>query len=144
MTFQKGNKQGRSWKTGKPSLSSLKKKLWKLVSEWVRRSSSDQGGTCSCYTCGKLMFWKESHAGHAIPGRTNSVLFDTEVIRVQCPPCNIWGGGQYHVFATNLIKENSMEWWEAKLEAARRTVKYTQADIEEMIRTYQGKLQDLT
>lgn len=143
LTFKKGNKVGRAWKTGKPSLSSLKKKLWKVFSEYVRRKDADEGGTERCYTCSDPKHWKELHAGHAIPGRHNAVLFDEEIVKPQCPVCNIWKGGQYHIFATNLIKENSMEWWEAKLESARRTVKYTHADLEEMIRTYQGKLSDL-
>ena len=143
MTFQNGNKHGRAWAGKKPSLSSLKKKCWKLFSEFIRRKDADEGGTERCYTCLTPKHWKELHAGHAIPGRSNAVLFDEEIVKPQCPICNIWKGGQYHIFATNLIKEHSMEWWEAKLEGARRTVKYTQADIEEMIKTYQGKLSDL-
>jgi hypothetical protein len=143
VTFQKGNKHGRVFAGKKPSLSSLKKKCWKVFSEWIRRKDADEGGTDRCYTCGKLAHWKELHAGHAIPGRHNAVLFDTDIVKPQCPPCNIWGGGQYHIFATKLIKENSMEWWEAKLEGARRTVKYTHADMEEMTNFYKEKISSL-
>lgn len=125
------------------SLRLLKAKCWRVFSEYIRRKDADEGGTCACYTCGKLMFWKEAHAGHAIPGRHNAVLFDEDIVKPQCVADNIFGGGQYHIFATKLIKEHSMEWWEAKLEGARRTVKYTHADLEEMTRTYQGRLADL-
>src|SRR5688572_25898041 len=97
-------------KPKKKTLSSLRKKAWSLLSEYVRRSSADEGGTNSCYTCGRLQFWRASQAGHAIPGRTNSTLLDESIIRVQCPVCNVWNGGRYEIFTTKLIKENGMDW----------------------------------
>lgn len=122
------------------SLRLLKAKLWKVISEFVRRRGADERGTNDCFTCEKLAHWKELHAGHAIPGRHNAVLFDVEILRPQCPVCNLWKDGMGHVFATKLIKENGMEWWEKKLEGARRIVKYTRADIEDLIETYKAKL----
>jgi hypothetical protein len=126
-----------------PTLGALKKKAWKLVSEWVRRSHADEGGTVSCVTCGKLMHWKESHAGHAIPGRHGAVLFDTEIIRPQCPIDNVWKGGRYEIFAAKLIREHGLEWYEAKLAGAQQVVKIGRADYEELIRTYKQKLEAL-
>lgn len=89
------------------------------------------------------MFWKESHAGHAIPGRTNAVLLDSSIVRVQCPVCNLWKGGQYHIFTTKLIKENGMDWWEKKLQGARQIVKLSRSDFEDLIQTYKQKLEAL-
>lgn len=125
------------------SLRLLKAKAWKLLSEYIRRSSADEGGTVACYTCGKLMFWRDSHAGHAIPGRTGATLLDATIIRVQCPICNLWRGGNYPIFTTKLIKENGMDWWERKLDGARQLVKLTRSDIEELIQTYKSKLEAL-
>ena len=122
------------------SLRLLKAKCWKVISEYVRRLGADEGGTNDCYTCGKLAHWKELHAGHAIPGRHNAVLFDVEILRPQCPVCNLWKDGMGHVFSTKLIKENGMEWWDKKLEGASRIVKYTKGDIEQMIQDYKAKL----
>ena len=128
---------------GKPTLSGLKKKAWKLFSEWTRRKDADEGGTERCFTCLKLAHWKELHAGHAIPGRHNAVLFDEEIVKPQCPVCNIWKGGQYHIFATKLIKEHGMQWWEQKLIDSRKVVKYTAADYEVMIEELKAKLNEL-
>lgn len=86
------------------------------------------------------MFWKESQAGHAIGGRHSAVLFDPDICRNQCVRCNVFLRGNYPVFTTKLIEEKGMEWWKAKLEGARQIVKYTRADIEEMIETYKAKL----
>lgn len=70
-------------------------------------------------------------------------MLDASIIRVQCPICNVWKGGNYPVFTTKLIKENGMDWWEAKLAGARQIVKYTRSDLEELINTYKAKLETL-
>jgi len=127
----------------KQSLSALKKKAWKAFSEYIRRKNADAGGTERCYTCGKLDHWKELHAGHALPGRHNAVLFDQDIVRPQCPVCNIWKGGNYPIFTTKLIKENGMVWWEKKLEDSRRLVKLTRSDIEDLIQNYKSKIEAL-
>lgn len=128
----------------KPTLKSLKAKAWKLFSEYIRRSYADEGGTVECYTCGKLLHWKESHAGHAIPGRHNAVLLDAEIVRPQCPRDNLFMGGRYEIFTAKLIRENGLEWFERKLQAARAIVKYTRTDYEELIQTYKTKLEALS
>jgi len=128
----------------KPTLSSLKKKLWKLFSEYVRRKDADEGGTERCFTCGRLYHWRgELQCGHAIGGRHNAVLFDPDICRPQCRSCNIFLRGNYQVFITRLIKENGLEWWEKKLEDSKKVVKYTRSDLEELIELYKAKLEKL-
>lgn len=122
------------------SLRTLKEKCNRVFSEYIRRKGADEGGTERCYTCEGLAHWKELQCGHGIPGRHNAVLFDEEICRPQCPRCNVFMGGRYHIFTTKLIKENGMEWWEKKLEGARRIVKYTRTDIEQLIETFKAKL----
>ena len=128
----------------KKTLKSLKKKAWSLVSQYVRQRDADEGGFGSCYTCNAPIHWKEEgQAGHAIGGRTNSVLFDDSICRLQCRRCNIFMGGRYEIFAAKLIRENGLDWFEAKLAGARQIVKYTRSDLEEIIETYKKKLQTL-
>lgn len=122
------------------TLAALKKKAWKLLSEFIRRSHADEGGTNQCYTCGRLMHWKESQAGHAIGGRRGAVLLDETIIKVQCCACNVFLRGNYPVFTTKLIKEKGMEWWEGKLEQSRQVRKWSRAELEEFIDSYKQKL----
>lgn len=122
------------------SLSSLKKKAWTVFSQYIRRSNADGYGICVCYTCGERQQWKEAQAGHAIPGRHNAVLYDEEIVRVQCVACNIFKRGNYPIFTTKLIKAHGMEWWENKLARSRQTVKYTRTDIQEIIDKYTERL----
>lgn len=126
-----------------PTLRSLKNKGWKLFSEWIRRKDADEGGTVECFTCGKLMHWKEAHAGHAIPGRHNAVLLDEEIVRPQCPRDNLFLGGRYEIFATKLIQRHGMDWWLSKLEGAKRVVKLSRADYEAKIEELKKKLEAL-
>ena len=125
------------------TLGQLKKAAWKLFSEYVRRKDADEGGTVSCYTCGRLLYWKEAHAGHALPGRHNAVLFDLDIVRPQCPRDNLFMGGRYEVFAAKLIRENGLEWFEKKLAGAREVIKMSRDDLEKIIIDYKKKLEEL-
>ena len=126
------------------SLAWLKKKAWNLLSQIVRRSAANLNGHCLCYTCNRWMHWKyDAEAGHAIPGRHGAVLFDEEIIRVQCRQCNSkfhGKGGNYQVFIAKLIREHEpggLEWWEQKLLDSHRNVKWNRADLIERIKNYQ-------
>lgn len=124
------------------TLSQLKKAAWNLLSLIVRKSHADEGGTVECFTCGKLLYWKESHAGHAIPGRTGTTLLDEEILRPQCVGCNIFGGGQYHVYATKLIKDKGMDWWENKLIESKKVRKWSRVELEETIEKFKQRLKE--
>jgi hypothetical protein len=89
------------------------------------------------------MHWKQLQAGHAIGGRNNAVLFDADICRPQCVACNVFARGQYPIFASKLIRENGLEWFESKLAGARKTVKLTRGDLEGLIQDYQAKLAKL-
>lgn len=130
--------------TVKSTTASLKKKAWKILSEFIRRSYSDRNGFCRCYTCEKVLDWKtDAQAGHAIGGRRGAVLLDPEIIRPQCVGCNVFGRGNYPIFTTKLIKEKGMDWWEGKLEQSRQVRKWTRSELEEFIETYKEKLNAL-
>lgn len=123
------------------SLPKLKKKLWDLVSLFVRQSAADHRGMAVCYTCGTVEEWKYMDAGHAIGGRTGAVLFDLEILRIQCKPCNgPRDGGNYQMFTAKLIEEHGHAWWYAKLEAAKQIKKWTLPELEQMIEEFTQKL----
>ena len=43
----------------------------------------------ACVTCGREDHWKSLQAGHFIPGRTLSILFDERNCHAQCYGCNV-------------------------------------------------------
>lgn len=68
----------------KESISKLKKVAWKLCSEYNRRKDANADGYTSCVTCGKVAHYKSLQAGHFVPSRCNSILFDDRGIHAQC------------------------------------------------------------
>jgi hypothetical protein len=75
-------------KKKKVTVSQLKKKAWTLFSQWVRFSVATDFKS-QCITCGVVKPSKELQAGHFIPGRHNSILFDERGCHPQCYHCNI-------------------------------------------------------
>ena len=123
-----------------------KKRAWDAFSLWVRTSNSYMAGDTrwvKCYTCGKEKPIKEMSAGHAIGGRNNAVLFDERIVKPQCVGCNIWGRGQYQIFAYKLIKELGMGEYEKILTEARIPVQYKVYQYQEIEEKYKKKLKDL-
>jgi len=121
-----------------------KEKLWKLVSELVRRRDADpHTGMVQCYTCGEFKHWKEGDAGHAIPGRKNMVLFDLDILRFQCKSCNGPKAGQQYIFGKKLNEENGEGWFEEKQRQAWKPKKITESDLEDMIESLEKMLEEL-
>ena len=78
----------------------LKAQTWKIVSAYVRiRDAVETTGTlesCECVTCGaeKPLFVRGGiEAGHFLPGRHASVVWDTRQIHGQCHYCNNYLNG---------------------------------------------------
>lgn len=81
------------------TITTLKKKLWKIFSIYIRMRDCIQttgtilhGKCCTCkrdYPIGKLQ------AGHFIPGREDSILFDPTCVHAQCYRCNVQRSGEW-------------------------------------------------
>lgn len=69
------------------NLKQLKKKAWKVFSEWVRKSEADWRGYVACCCCGKSYLWNsgEIHAGHWIHDKLD---FEPMNVHPQCRNCN--------------------------------------------------------
>lgn len=127
----------------KPTLRGLKKKLWTIFSEYIRRKDADEGGTNYCFTCGQPKFWKELHAGHFVGGRTNSVLFNEEIVKPQCLMCNVFLNGNYGPYTLKMIDLHGREKVESFLSLKHQVKKYTRPDLEELIAVYKQKVAEL-
>lgn len=81
-------------KPSKLSLPALDRKLWKIVSECVRRRDAASNGICTCVTCGRIDHWIHMQAGHFISRSKKSTKFNPMNISAQCVKCNFWGAGK--------------------------------------------------
>lgn len=66
-----------------------KSDVWKAYSLYIRLKYADENGYVKCVTCDAIKHYKQMQAGHFIPGRHNSVLFDDRNCHPQCYHCNI-------------------------------------------------------
>lgn len=83
-----------------------KNRLWKKISELVRRKYADENGLVKCFTCGTKKPWAELDAGHFIPaGNCAALRYDLRHIRPQETGCNRFKGGNPIIFRIELCKE---------------------------------------
>jgi hypothetical protein len=83
----------------KTPLAKLKKDLWKVLSELVRREGQ------YCITCEKPLNWKESNAGHFIHGKKYPyAYFDRRNVNAQCRRCNLYLDGARDTYAVKLVE----------------------------------------
>ena len=122
------------------SKSALKNKAWKLFSEYIRRKS---GEYTACYTCGKVLHWKELQAGHLLDSRCNSILFEEEGVRVQCRGCNLFKSGNKEVYIPKFIDECGREKYDELVRLKHTSKKMSAGDYEELIEKYKAKLEAL-
>ena len=90
-------------------LSTLKKKLWSLCKEIVRKKYGLPNGTYICYTSGKLIIApKDAHTGHFIHSSLCSVemRYDLNNLRIQSYDQNINKNGNTLQFEENLIRDH--------------------------------------
>lgn len=73
----------------KQKRSTVKARLWTLVSKYIRTKYMDDNGYIVCVTCGTAKLFSEIDAGHFIPkSKGLSIYFVEENIHPQCPNCN--------------------------------------------------------
>lgn len=75
------------------SLNALADHAWRLMSEYVRRSESDDNGNCTCVDgCGHFGPWSEFDAGHFVHagrgGKQNPISYDLRNVHAQSRFCN--------------------------------------------------------
>jgi len=78
----------------KRSYKTQKLYAWKAFSKYIRLRDSNSYGIGECISCKRKTHWKEMQAGHLISGRCNNILFDEELVYLQCARCNNNSGEQ--------------------------------------------------
>jgi len=122
--------------------STKKKKLWNLVSRYIRLKYSDDNGYCSCVTCGQTKHYKQMQAGHFIPKKKgNAIYFIEENIHPQCYQCNINLGGYGAMYTRFMLETYGQEKIDELLDLAGTTVKL---DLDQLTEEYQEAFDGLS
>ena len=123
----------------KPTLKSLKAKLDKVFSIFIRQRGMDEGGTNNCVTCGVLKHWKELQCGHWISRVHLSTRWHPLNAHPQCGTCNVLKRGNYPEYARYMFKEYGQDTMEELLMLKRQTLTMRRPEYEELIERF-GKL----
>lgn len=125
----------------------FKAALWKIFSVYIRlRDCLETTGTLThgkCCTCKRKYPMGKLQAGHFIPGRMDSILFDPTCVHSQCYRCNIERQGEWLKYWRFMEKkygrsyvlelmERSEEDCEITLEWAANSAAYYLKEIEAM------------
>lgn len=126
------------------NIQTLKKDLWKVFSEWIRRKDADFNGYATCVTCGIRKHWKELDAGHYIAKTAGlSVYFEEKNVHPQCTACNRFRHGnlaQYALYLKGKYGDQILEEldWKRKQKAEIKLGEYIK-----LIEIYKTKLKNL-
>ena len=92
-------------KNTQKSASKLKRELDRVFSLYIRQFWANNGGLASCYTCGKILHWKQLQCWHFIPRNILITRWNEDNCRPQCVGCNVFGNGKILDFEDRLIRE---------------------------------------
>ena len=126
-------KLARKKRTKTASMKSLRDKLDRVFSQFIRLRDSDENGTVACVTCGALKHWKEVHAGHFIKRQHMSVRWDPRNCAGQCCKCNLYMGGQQDVFAMVILRKHGADVLSELLSMKHEPRKFSRYELEAMI-----------
>jgi hypothetical protein len=119
------------------------KKLDKVFSEYIRLRDSRIDGYGKCISCGRLIHWKDGDAGHYINRRNYSVRWNEKNVHLQCRFCNRFNEGNAAGYTQGLIKKYG-EGIIEELEVAKSfPAKYTDFELNELIKVYKLKIKEL-
>ena len=119
----------------KPTRKGLIKKLDNVFSEYIRRKDA-KNDIATCVTCGKKDHWKKLQNGHFMSRKHYATRWDEDNVGVQCSACNVFRYGEQYLFAKYLGTEKA----DMLLNKSRKTVKFPDWEIQEMIDLYKTKI----
>ena len=118
--------------------SKLVKKLDTIFSIYIRRKNSINN-IATCFTCGKQDHWKKLQNGHFQSRKHYSTRWDEVNCQVQCAGCNVFKYGEQYKYSLYLGNKLSKK----LLIESRNIIKFTNAELEDMIKEYTERFNKL-
>lgn len=130
----------------KNTLTRAKKRAWQAFSKYIRIRDSKGKDYLLCFTCNKsypAFGVGCAQAGHFIPGRHSSILFDERNAHGQCYNCNINLKGNWRKYEDKMLEIYGKEIVEELKALDRTIIKYRIEDYLELEEKYKNKVKDL-
>ena len=119
--------------------STLVKNLDTVFSIYIRRKDAIND-IAKCVTCGKEDHWSKLQNGHWASRRHYSTRWDERNCNVQCSGCNVFRAGEIYLYTKYLCSKYGDNFPEELYKLSQQTVKFTDADLQDMIQHYKDKL----
>ena len=123
----------------KPKRKTLINKLDRIFSEYIRKRDSDKKGFVKCITSGKKYHYTEVDAGHFISRKEMSTRWNEDNVYAQSRYDNRYRYGRQYEYSLALEKKKK-GLPKHLYNLSKETVKYSIADLQELIDKYKKKL----
>ena len=121
----------------------LKTKLDRIFSLYIRlRDASPQGYT-RCISCGKIIPWKEADCGHFVNRSHMATRYNEKNCNAQCRSCNRFDEGNNIGYVRGLIKKYGQGVIEELEVLKHRESRWTEFEYKAMIDYYNQKVKKL-
>ena len=114
-----------------------------MFSQYIRLSGADHTGHVRCFTCGVVKNWREVDAGHFQTRAKYATRWHESNVRPQCKKCNMVNGGHQYQFGMNLDFHYGKGTAQEMIRLGNTTRRWSDAELEAMIRDYRKKVQEL-
>lgn len=93
-----------------------------------------------CITCGKTYEYTKLQAGHFLPGRSASILFDEDQVHAQCMQCNVWDHGKPFVYLQKMREMFGFDAVEKMIAQKHEVSKWDRGVLEALKTKYKQKV----
>ena len=125
------------------SIGVLTKKLDRIFSVFVRLSGANKIHYTKCFTCEKVLHWREIQCGHFQSRRYYSTRFHELNCKPQCYGCNIGLSGNQYTFGVNLDKLHGQGTADSMVRLSKEVKKFTSEEMMALITQYEEKVGEL-
>ena len=125
------------------SIGVLTKRLDRIFSVFVRLRDAKKDHSVKCFTCDKVMHWREIQCGHFQSRRFYSTRFHELNCMPQCYACNIGLSGNQYVLGVNLDIKHGKGIADSMFKKSREVKKFTSEEMINMITHYDEEINRL-
>lgn len=127
----------------KVSIKTLKNKLDRVFSIYVRLRDSNANGYCRCISCGAIHHWKDVDCGHFVNRSHMGTRYSERNCNAQCRKCNRFDEGNNIGYTRGLISKYDVKVL-AELEVKKNTPTHMKSfDYEILIDHYNKEIKRL-
>lgn len=120
------------------------RKLDEVFSKFIRARDTNHDGTFVCCSCSRVLPYEQADAGHFINRRFMSLRWDERNVHAQCRSCNRFSEGNSVGYFRFMQRKYGDEVIDLLQAMKNQSQKWSDFELELLIKEYKQKLSDLT